>query len=153
MESELKCTRSQFGGDPKLRVEGWCSRRRGFIQRNCNRLERGALCQPGEVQQGQVQGLARVGPEETRAVIRVGLEHLPYEDRLRESAWFGLETRRLQGDLEAALQCLQGVTGRGGLFIRGCRGRMGKKGVKLEEGRFPLEILDCESGGTQERAA
>ncbi|PKU44430.1 hypothetical protein llap_5262 [Limosa lapponica baueri] len=72
-----------------------------------------------------------------------GLEHLSYEDRLRELALFSLEKRRLCEDLIAAFQYLKGAYRRGGerFFMREWNDRTRGNSFKLTENRFRLDIL------------
>jgi len=66
------------------------------------------------------------------------MEHLSYEDRLRELGLFSLEKRRLQGDHIAAFQYLKEAYKKAGegLFTRACRVRTRGNGFKLKESRF-----------------
>ncbi|PKU35023.1 hypothetical protein llap_14672 [Limosa lapponica baueri] len=70
------------------------------------------------------------------------LEHLSYEDRLRELGLFSLEKRRLQGDLVVAFQYLKAAYKKDGNkpFSRTCCDRTRGNGFNLKGGRHRLDV-------------
>ncbi|KFQ63117.1 hypothetical protein N334_14364, partial [Pelecanus crispus] len=71
-----------------------------------------------------------------------GLDHLSYEDRLRELGLYSLEKRRLREDLIVTFHYLKGAYRKDGnnLFSKACCDRTRNNGFKLKQNRFKLDI-------------
>ena len=86
-----------------------------------------------------------------------GLQHLYYEERLRELGLFSLEKRRLWGDLIAAFQYLKGAYKQEGRQLSESveNGKTRGNGFKLKTGRFRLDVRENyqESGEVLAQAA
>uniref|UniRef100_K7EY15 Reverse transcriptase domain-containing protein n=1 Tax=Pelodiscus sinensis TaxID=13735 RepID=K7EY15_PELSI len=87
-----------------------------------------------------VEKLERIQRRATRMIK--GLENMTCEGRLKKLGLFSLEKRRLRGDMIAVFRYLKGCHKEEGenLFILASIDRTRSNGLKLQQGRFRLDI-------------
>ena len=74
--------------------------------------------------------------------MRRGLEHLPYEERLRELGLFSLQKRRLRGDLINAYKYLQGGCQKDGARLFSVVPSQRNFQLNLRKNFFPLRVTE-----------